>query len=67
MNIDATADTINKATCKVSNETDAFKIDLEHANDYGKDNLTVAFSVYTVQCSVYSVHTVLCAAVCFVP
>ena len=67
MSIDATADSINKATSKVSNETDAFKKDLEHANDYSNDNLTVAFSVYTVQCSVYSVHTVLCAAVCLVP
>ena len=42
MNIDATADSINKATCKVSNETDAFKIDLEHPNDCAKDNLIVA-------------------------
>ena len=64
MSIEATGDSINKATCKVSNETDEFKIDLKHLNDSGKDNLTVANSVYTVQCSVY---TVLCAAVCFVP
>ena len=42
MNIDATADSINKATCKVSNETDAFKIDLEHPNDCAEDNLIVA-------------------------
>ena len=64
MSIEATVDSINKATSKVSNETDAFKIDLEDANDCAKDNLIVAYSVYTVQCSVY---TVLCAAVCFVP
>ena len=39
MSIEATVDSINKATSKVSNETDAFKIDLEHANDCAKDNL----------------------------
>ena len=64
MSKEDTADSINKATSKVSNETDAFKIDLEDANDCRKDNLIVAYSVYTVQCIV---HTVLCAAVCFVP
>ena len=66
MSIEATADSINKATCKVSNETDAFKIDLKHPNDCGKDNLIVVCSVYTVQCSVYTALrcTVRCCLFC---